>query len=88
MSGHHRPDPVYGASAGMRPLPFPAEERFPDVVRAGHGRTPWGARNGVPQSSRYTYRPGEAERDAEVKATLAALKAEAARRRAAKGDPR
>jgi hypothetical protein len=57
----------------------------PVTVERGRARE---VRNGVPVSPAYRWRDGDAARDAEVAAQLAAIRAEARRRHEAKQAPR
>jgi hypothetical protein len=49
-------------------------------ARDGRAHRPWAARNGMPGVRPYTWRPGDAEREAEVAAELAAIRAQIAAR--------
>jgi hypothetical protein len=71
-------DPGAGGSVDVIP---PERETDPGQdARDGRAHWPWTARNGMPGVRPYRWRPGEAEREAEVAAELAAIRAQIAAR--------
>lgn len=66
-----------GAGGAIAPIQPEHDNDPAGDARAGRVHRPWDARNGMPESGGYEWQRGEADRDTEIAAQVAAIRAKA-----------